>query len=147
MCTRRNRSRTTSGPGRHRAGEGVAEEAVSRAGFSFCPGSWGEWHSSTNSNFRACLLTFRTILVLTRLFFQAIAHGKPSTGRSVSSPAFFICSHQALLQRHQCHGRSLHGVLHSGSTWSLRISGTLVLAHSSHPLRQVTTDKVATCHT
>lgn len=64
MCTGRNRSHTTSRPGRQRAGEGVAEEVISRAGFSLCPGSWGEWHSSTNSNFRTCLLTCGIILVL-----------------------------------------------------------------------------------
>lgn len=125
MCVGRNRSRTASGPGRRRAGEGVAEEAVSRAGFSFCPGSWGEWHSSTNSNFRACLLTFGIILLVV---FPSHCSRQTQRGETVSSPAFFICSHQALFQRHQCHGQSLHRAHftpdlpgHSGSQepWSL----------------------------
>lgn len=112
MCVGRNRSRTASGPGRRRAGEGVAEEAVSRAGFSFCPGSWGEWHSSTNSNFRACLLTFGIILLVV---FPSHCSRQTQRGETVSSPAFFICSHQACSR-----GTNVMGKASTGHT-SLRI--------------------------
>lgn len=134
MCTGRNRNHTASGPGRQRAGEGVAEEVISRARFSLCPGSWGEWHSSTNSNFRTRLLTCGIILVL--FVFSSHCTWQTQHGEI----AVFSCLPHLLPsgpapEAPMSWAKPPQGTLHSGSTRSLRISGTLVLAHSSHPLQ------------